>query len=278
MASLTFLLRSLLLLLLLAGCTPVIERTLNPTTTNPNALLGKPTPANSFNADDYLIDRPQYVLSYNRSKGIPNWVSWQLTSDWLGDLPRPQFETDNSLPQGWQRITPADYSGSGFDRGHMAPAADRNRTAADSRAVFLMTNIIPQSPDNNRGPWEGLESYCRRLVNSGKTLFITAGTAGVGGKGEKGEKQSIARGKVTVPAMTWKVVVVSDRPNPAIADITEQTRVIAVLMPNQQGIKERSWQEFQTSVDQIEQMTGYDLLANLPKSVQDAIEAKAGDR
>jgi endonuclease G, mitochondrial len=261
-------------LLSLAGCSLLVDRPV----TNPNALFGLPSNATRFNSNDYLIDRPQYVMSYNRSKEIPNWVSWQLNRDWLGDRPRPPFEPDTNLPNGWEQVKPNDYTGSGFDRGHVVPAADRNDTALDSKAVFLMTNILPQAPDNNQGPWEGLESYCRQLVGQGKELYIVAGGAGEGGTGDKGKKGAIAKGKISVPASTWKVVVVTDQPSSGLAGVTDKTRVIAVIMPNKQGIKEENWRDYRVSVDQVEELTGYDLLPNVAKSIQDAIEAKTDSR
>jgi len=262
-------------LLMLSSCSLLLQ---DPRVTqsdrNPNALLGLPSSATSFNANDYLINRSQYVMSYNRSKAIPNWASWQLNQNWLGNHPRIPFAPDNTLPSGWETVIPDDYTGSGFDRGHVVPAADRNKTAEDSKAVFLMTNIFPQAPDNNQGPWAQLENYCRDLVAQGKELYIVAGGAGEGGEGEKGVKRSIAQSKVSVPASTWKVILVSDRPGLGIAGITERTRVIAVIMPNQQGIKTTSWREYRRSVDQVEELTGYDLFSNVPELVQAAIEAK----
>jgi endonuclease G, mitochondrial len=259
-----------LVALLLSGCSLLQTQPVN----NPNALLGLPSQATRFNANDYLIDRPQYVLSYNRSKAIPNWASWQLNSDWLGNRPRIPFEPDNALPNGWEKVIPDDYTGSGFDRGHVVPAADRNKAAADSQAVFWMTNILPQAPDNNRGPWEQLESYCRDLVAQGKELYIVAGGAGEGGTGENGRKNKLSRISISVPASTWKVVLVSDRPGAGIAGITEQTRTIAVIMPNKQGIKNNDWRDYRVSVDQVEALTGYDFFSNIPQALQATIEAK----
>ncbi len=250
--------------LLLSSCT--LLETAVTGQESPHLLLGKPSNATVFNAKDYLLIRPQYVLSYNRDKGIANWASWQLNQNWLGDLPRLPFEPDPALPQGWYQVQPNDYTNSGFDRGHLVPAADRDQTIADSKAVFLMTNVLPQSPDNNRGPWERLESYCRELVRSGKELYITTGGAGKAG--------SIAQGKVMVPAQIWKIVVVLERPGLPIGSITEKTPVIAVLMPNEQGIKTNSWQSYRISVDEIEQLTGYDFLSTLDPGLQAVLEAK----
>jgi endonuclease G, mitochondrial len=267
------LLGSSILCLILAGC--VLFRS-QPKVDNANLLLGNPSQAtaNVANANNYLIVRPQYALSYNRDRGSPNWASWQLNQSWLGTLARLPFEPDSALPTGWYQVNPNDYTRSGFDRGHVVPAADRNHTATDSKAVFLMTNIMPQSPDNNRGPWEKLESYCRALVRQGKELYIIAGGVGTGGGGEQGRKTAIARGKVAVPAATWKIVVVLDRPGLGLAGITDRTRVIAVVIPNRQGIDQKDWREFSTSVDQIETLTKYDFLTNVSASIQTAIEAR----
>lgn len=261
-----------LLCVLLSGCTSFLNLT-TAKPTSPHLLLGQPSQATAFNANDYLIVRPQYVLAYSRDRGIPNWASWQLNQDWLGDLPRPSFAPDTTLPRDWYQVQPNDYTGSGFDRGHLVPAADRNKIAADSQAVFVMTNILPQAPDNNQGPWEKLESYCRTLVRQGKELYIVAGSTGTGGNGIKGNQSVIANGKVAVPTQLWKMIVVLDRPGLPIDRITGETPVISVIMPNRQGIKETSWTSYSTSVDQIEQLTGYDLLSNLPESIQATLEA-----
>jgi endonuclease G len=128
--------------------------------------LGNPSGAttSTSNPTNYLMLKPQFALSYHRDRGEPNWVSWHLSSDWLGSTPRQDnFRADTTLPSGWYRVQGTDYSGSGYDRGHMCPSADRTLTIADNSATFLMTNMIPQAPDNNQGPWANLESYCRSL-------------------------------------------------------------------------------------------------------------------
>ena len=265
---------SLLLLLLIPACTLLSPPKVS--YENVNLMLGNPSAAtsNPANANNYLILRPQYALSYNRDKEIPNWVSWQLNQSWIGTSPRSPFAPDSTLPQDWYRVKPNDYTGTGFDRGHMIPAADRNRTQVDSEAVFLMTNILPQSPDNNRGPWEKLERYCRGLVEQGKELYIISGAAGTGGIGEVGYKTRIAGGKIAVPASTWKIIVVLERPGLGLGGVTNNTRVIAVVIPNRQGIKNDNWRAFKKSVRQIESLTGYNFLPNVPKSTQNVLESK----
>ncbi|WP_404785048.1 DNA/RNA non-specific endonuclease [Altericista sp. CCNU0014] len=245
-------------------------------------MLGNPSHGTSLAADRYhLFLRPQYALLYDRATNTPAWASWQLNASWLGTLDRPAFTPDPDLPPRWYKVTPRNYTGRGFDRGHIVPAADRNRTPADSAAVFYMTNIAPQAPDNNRGPWEDLESYCRTLARSGKELYIIAGTTGKGGVGTAGAateialRQASADATITVPAAFWKIVVVNDRPGLGPSSITLKTRAIAVLIPNQQGIQAERWQTFRTTVRELEQRTGYDFLSNLPSEVQEALETSA---
>lgn len=252
--------------------TPIGTQPLLPSpVTNVHLTMGLPSEATSnvANADDFLIadnSRP-YAISYNNSKHIPNWSSWQLNKSWLGTVPRSNdFRSDPSLPKGWYQVKSSDYNGSGYDRGHLTPSADRTKDLQTNSATFLMTNIVPQTADNNRDVWEGLESESRRLVNTGKELYIIAG-----GIGEKG---AIGAQKISVPSSTWKIIVVMDKPNSKASDVSEKTRVIAIDVPNIQGIKDKTWRDYRLSVDALEQRTGYDFLSNVPEAIQTVIESK----
>ncbi|PAX59783.1 DNA/RNA non-specific endonuclease [Brunnivagina elsteri] len=237
--------------------------------TSIHLLLGNPSNAteNVANADNYLMIKPQYALSYNNSKGIPNWVSWQLNQSWLGSVDRQNnFRPDATLPVGFIRITPTLYTGSGYDKGHVAPSADRTTSVEDNSSTFLMTNMMPQTPDNNRRTWEGLEQYSRELVTKeGKEIYIIAG--GIGS-----QKQPL-KGKVTIPVSTWKVVVVMDKAGADVSSVTENTRIIAVNIPNEQGISP-DWRTYQVSVNELEKLTGYDFLSNIDPTIQKVIESK----
>ena len=224
---------------------------------------------------NYLLDKPQYAVSYNRDKGRPNWVSWHLDPTWLGSTPRQDdFRADTSLPAGWYQVQATDYSGSGFDRGHHCPSADRTDTVASNSSTFLMTNMMPQSPDNNQGPWAAFETYCRSLVSAGNELYIVMGGSGSGGTGSNGgTTTTIAGGHVAVPSQTWKVVVVLAQGTNDVSRVTTSTRTIAVIMPNTQGIRSNTWQSYRVSVDQVESLTGYDFFSAVPASVQSVIEA-----
>ena len=153
---------------------------------NRNIRFGMPAEAKADPAskDAYLIERPQYVLSYNDSRKTPNWVCWNLNKTDIGDTKRQEhFEPDPDLPSLFNHIKSSDYNGSGFDRGHMCPSKDRSNTPDSNRATFFMTNIVPQSPKCNRDGWERFESYCRELTRDGSELYIAAGPYGDGGIG-----------------------------------------------------------------------------------------------
>ncbi|MBP0022028.1 MAG: DNA/RNA non-specific endonuclease [Cyanobacteria bacterium SBLK] len=180
-----------------------------------NLKFGNPTKAKyteklygDQKAEDFhtnlLLEKPQYVVSYNAKTGIPNWVSWELNKTWIGKG-RPdgaQFLSDKTLPQDWPHVNGDNYTkvlkdkdgnpvldektkkekriSKGHDRGHLTPNGDRNRNSKDALITFLGTNIIPQSIDNNRliiasdqiefqpptlsSAWFNVENMSRNLV------------------------------------------------------------------------------------------------------------------
>jgi len=238
--------------------------------------LGNPSAAvtNITTPDNYLMEKTQYSLSYNNSKHTANWVSWRCASEWIGSAARQDdFRADTTLPTSWYRCGSSEFSGSGFDRGHMCPSADRTSSVADNSATFLMTNMIPQAPNNNQITWANLENYCRTLVGSGNEIYIISGGYGQGGTGSNGYKTTVGNG-TWVPNKTWKVIVVLPVGTNDAARVTTSTRVIAVLMPNDQTCNSQPWGNYRVSVDQIESLTGYDFLSNVTTSVQSVVEAK----
>jgi len=223
---------------------------------------------------NYLLSKPQYVLSYHRDKGIPNWVSWHLAASWLGTAARQDdFRADASLPAGWYQVQAGSYTGSGFDRGHNCPSADRTATVADNSATFLMTNMIPQAPRNNQQTWADLEDYCRTLVRAGNELYVIAGQYGTGGTGSNGAKTTLDNGRVTVPKRVWKVVVVLPEGTADASRVSATTRIIAVDTPNDNSLSP-AWSDYRTSVDALEAATGYDLLSAVAPAVQQTVEAR----
>jgi endonuclease G len=117
-----------------------------------------------------------------------------------------------------------------------------------------------------------LESYTRTFL-PGNEVYVIAGSYGVGGTGTAGYATTLDEGRVTVPNRTWKVIVILPVGDNDVTRVTSSTRVIAVDMPNDNALNP-NWGVYRTSVDEIEKVTGYDLLSNLPVSVQAAIEAR----
>lgn len=198
-----------------------------------------------------------------------NWVAWRTKRTDLADSrTRAKFEADQALPGGMKHVQYYDYSGSGYDRGHMVPSADRFADEQLNRETFLMTNIVPQSRSLNQFPWNKLESYARSLVFRGAETYTIAGVYG--------EKERL-RGKVAVPTNCWKVIVVFERGQSDI-QISTRTRVIAVDMPNVDDLDGMPWDRYATTIDEIERRTGFDLFDLLPDEIENTIESRTGMR
>lgn len=248
-------------------------------TRDANLAMGNPSKAKADTKalNNYLLECPQYSLCFDNTTGNPKWVAWHLSKAWKGETKRQDFHPDTRLPKGFKMVTKNDYTSSGFDRGHLCPSDDRDGSISDNEATFFMTNIIPQAPKCNQRVWKGLEDYSRDLVFEGKELYIIAGAYGVGGTGSNGGlTKSIAKGKVTVPARVWKVVVVLPIGENDLTRIDANTRVIAVDMPNTQKVadNDKEWWNYITSVDNIEKATGLDLLSALQIPIQSKLEAR----
>ena len=245
-------------------------------TTSDNLLMGNPSNAvtSTTSPTNYLMQKLQFALSYNRDLGKPNWVSWHLDPTWLGSASRTDaFASDATLPTGWYRVTSSSYTNSGFDRGHNTPSADRTLNSTDNAVTFLMTNIMPQAPINNQQTWARLETYCRTLVGQGNELYIVCGSYGVGGTGSNGYRTTLDNGRVTVPSNCWKVAIILPQGTNDISRITTTTRVIAINTPNSNSLS-TSWGTYRTSVDAIEASTGYDLFSNMPDAIEANLESR----
>jgi endonuclease G len=258
---------------------PIIVPPVAPPTsaTDSTLVMGNPSNATTNVADfsNYLLKEGYYSVSYNRDRGIPNWVSWHTVITDYGSVPRQDnFRANTSLPTDWYKVDNLSYSSSGFDRGHMCPSADRTTSIAANSSTFLMTNIVPQAPRNNQITWAGLEDYCRTLVQSGSELYIISGAFGEGGTTTAGGlATSIDNGRVIVPANVWKVVVVLANGSNDLNRVNASTRVISVVMPNNDNLN-TDWKTYRTSVDFIEQETGYDILSKVSTGIQNAIESR----
>ena len=252
---------------------------------NPNLLMGNPSNATSNVADkdNYLKDYTHFVLSYNSSKGIPNWVSWNLEATDIGPTKRTNpFHPDTALPHGFKVVVPADYNSTGFDRGHMCNFKDRSSAPEVFQTTFVMTNMVPQSPRLNEDTWEHLEEYCRTLAKQHHHLYIVSGPLGQGGEGlikptTLTKSDRIGRpnkDRVVVPAYCWKVIlVVDDSPGDDIKKVNASTRLIAVIMPNNQTLS-LDWTSFRVSVREVEQKTGYKFFTSVPASIIEPLKNK----
>src|SRR5262249_55214011 len=141
--------------------------------------------------------------------------------------------------------------------------------------TFVMTNIVPQAPNNNQKAWERLETFCRDLAREGKEVHSVCGPHGVGGFGKNGFAAHIGKDKreVTVPAHVWKVILVLPKEG---AQPSRKTRTIAVITPNSQKV-DHNWPEWRVSVHDVEKLTGYKFWPNLDPEVAEAIKSAPDD-
>lgn len=263
-------LAALLLFSLFVGCSD--DSGTNPTP--PNTNTGDPSihvelgiPRDADSTDDYVMYRPQYVLSYNKNRNEANWISWNLNKEWYGDVARysGNFITDTTLPATFYRVKHSDYTNSGYDRGHMVRSEERTATDADNRSTFFLTNILPQAPDLNQGVWLDMEYWCEAMCkDSSAELFVIAG-------GIYGQNPKIIGNGVAVPDSCWKIVVVLPKGG-RLKDVTASTRVEAVIMPNVQGVRADKWRKYKRTVREIERSTGYDFFNLVPNAIQLSIE------
>ncbi|MEO6528057.1 MAG: DNA/RNA non-specific endonuclease [Gemmatimonadaceae bacterium] len=237
-------------------------------------------PADADPSNDLIVAKTQFVLSYNASRGGPNWVSWNLNGTQFGAAPRCDcFSADLSLPSSVYRVVDFDYRNGGYDRGHMVQSESRTTTLTENSSTFLLTNILPQAAENNQGPWSRLENQLNDMVRTGgKEIYVVAG--GIYAASPPTLKNE---GKVAVPDYTWKIAVILSA-GQGLANVKSATdlEVIAIKMPNlvgttgpasATGIRNIPWETYKTTVDALEAETGYDFLAALPDAIETVVES-----
>jgi DNA/RNA endonuclease G (NUC1) len=255
-----------------------------PGTYSDNIEFGKPTAAPATGTpNDRLIVHPEFTLSYNESRGTPNWVSYELDSRHiLTGADRCNCFTAEPALSGDKVLYTADYTNGGFDRGHMAPSADRISSNVANATTFYLSNIVPQTGDLNQGVWANFESHLRTLVRDGdRAIYVITGPLYDPTKPQTSIKNE---GRILIPHATWKVAFIG--PKNGGSPFTKSTvtswddltgtSILAVSMPNITGVRNDPWANYLTTVDAIEAATGYDFLSLLPVAFQTAIEA--GDR
>ncbi|HSJ08811.1 MAG TPA: DNA/RNA non-specific endonuclease [Longimicrobiales bacterium] len=236
-----------------------------------NAEFGEPEDGDA--SDDFLIRRDGYTASWSSLRGTSNWVSYNLDASHFGSEDRCNcFTFDPELTS--TSYTTADYTGAGayhgygIDRGHLARSFDRTTGTLDNAQTYYFSNIIPQAADNNQGPWSALETYLGDLARfQDREVYIIAGVAGNIGTVKD-------EGVIVIPENTWKVAVIMPRDH-GLEDVqaVEDVEVVAVIMPNMSGIRSVPWQDYVTTVDAVEALSGYDVLALLPDHIEIAVES-----
>ena len=244
-----------------------------------NDEFGDPTAAGT-NVNDQLIVRAQYTLSYNQSRGTPNWVSYELDARQMvtGQDRCNCFTADPNLPTAKQIFT-SDYTNGGYDRGHMTRSADRTAGNTDNAATFYLTNVVPQQADLNQGVWATFENALADSAKAGRAVYVITGPLYSKANPLVYIKNE---GKIAIPDSTWKIAVIG--PDPAgvpftkgnvqsLSDLANIT-VLAVNMPNIAGVRNDPFSKYLTTVAKIETATGYNFLSGLSESLQCRIEVR----
>lgn len=206
--------------------------------------------------EEELVYYKGMTVSFNRRLHIPNWVAWELTAlETGGDANRSEkFFCDESVPgcpDSW------DYSYSGYDRGHMAPAGDMKWDEEAMRQTFYLTNICPQAPELNRGTWKSLEEKCRVRAKNDSAIIIICGPILTDSITEY-----IGDIRVAVPKRFFKVVLSPYRDEPV---------AIGFIMPNAKVVG--GMQPAAVSIDEVESATGHDFFSILNDDEENRLES-----
>ncbi len=208
-----------------------------------------------------LVRHRSYALSYNEDWEQAEWVAYILTRE---ELQRPWNErVDNFRPDPAVKSRTAsleDYRGSGYDRGHLLPVADRAFDAELADETFYMSNITPQARQFNQGIWRELEELTRDWAKRNGRLYVVTGPVLT-----QAAKGTIGANKIPVPAAYYKVLLDLDEP---------ETKAIAFLLPNQVSFD--PLYDYVVSVDDVETATGIDFFPDLmPPDVEERLEARS---
>ncbi len=203
-----------------------------------------------------------YAVAYDTSKLCPAWVAWRLTASRL----TKNVERKNKFKQEPDlkhcSATHEDYTKSGYDRGHMCPAADNTWNTTAMAESFFTTNICPQLPQLNRGTWETLEEEMRRKTLAGDTLYIVCGPI----FNPKATHTKIGRNGVSVPESFYKVVYYRHK---------GKGGAVGFIFSN---LNNKSLQPRHVTVDLVERVTGLDFFPNLPDTEEQLVESQIDSR
>lgn len=208
---------------------------------------------------EQMLERTGYVVSYNKTTRLPNWVAWHLTAERTeGSAKRSDvdFAEDTDVPE--PRATDWDYYNSGYDRGHMCPAADNKWSKKAMEESFLFTNMCPQNGNLNRGDWNEMEMACRKWAKKYGGVYIVCGPILY-----KGKHKTIGKNKVVVPEAFFKVVLRTG----------DDPQAIGFIYKNTSGNRPKD--AYVNTVDEVERITGIDFFPSLPDDVENKVEATA---
>lgn len=200
-----------------------------------------------------IIKHAFYLLSFNNIHKQANWVYYRLRPDRNSNRSERtnNFRIDPKVPGGSAK--PSDYTGSGYDRGHLCPAGDMTHSPEAMSETFYMSNMSPQVPAFNRGIWKNLETEVRKWKESGEIYVVT-------GPVFKELKGHIGKSGVTVPGFFYKVVY-----SPS------HQQMIGFILPNRKCVNGLA--EYVVPVDSVENFTGIDFFSQLPDSLENRLEA-----
>lgn len=222
--------------------------------------LGKDleTPISLAPRQEQIIRHSGYTVSYNKDLKIPNWVSYELTrEETRGKEKRGNRFIADPLATG-PIATNADYTRSGYDKGHMAPAADMKWSPEAMKESFYFSNMCPQHPQLNRRGWKNLEDKIRNWAIADSAIIIICGPI------IEKQPKTIGKNKVVVPQQFFKVV---------LSPFVKPIRAIGFLFNNEQAVEPLS--SYVVTVDSIESLTNMDFFAPLPDEIENRIEADA---
>ncbi|MGZ2368995.1 DNA/RNA non-specific endonuclease [Ancylomarina sp. YFZ004] len=206
-----------------------------------------------------IIKHKNYILSYSEKFEQAQWVAYELNAnETTGSIKRADnFRPDPIVKTGSANLK--DYKGSGYDRGHLAPAADMGFTTAAMSESFYMSNMSPQRPSFNRGIWKKLETQVRNWAKAYDKIYVVTGAV------LKPGLPIIGKNRVAVPEKYYKIV---------FREKAGQSDMIAFLLANKKS--EQPLTSFVVTVDQLEKLTGLNFFPQLPDGIENKLEANRG--
>ena len=210
--------------------------------------------------NEKILKRMGYTVSFNMEMNIPNWVAWRLDAEKLIEresrndkfLPDPDIEPSLA-------ITTDEYKHSGWDRGHMCPAADNKYHWRAMDQSFYMTNVCPQNHNLNRGDWKELEDACRKWAEQ-EPIYVVCGPILYKHPkyGYIGKNHSIR-----IPDAFFKVILTGIE--------SQAPRAIGFIYKNESGNNKKS--KYVNTIDEVERITNMDFFSSLPDDIEQRIES-----